>query len=198
VACAVPGLDRCNNGNNLSSFMVAVDDLDANHIFVSYAQNTSATNESVVVQDSTDGGATWPAARTVTISSAANARRFMPWVCTAGGVAYVNWFDRRAASAPAISLTDFFAGSATRDGAGNLIAGLERRVNAANAPDNQCDAGQVPGSAASWPGSTRATADSETCTPQQPQLAGRCFEPTDRFGSGVRFQHAQLSDAANS
>jgi hypothetical protein len=177
VACAVPGLDRCNNGNNLSSFMVAVDDLDANHIFVSYAQNTSATNESVVVQDSTDGGATWPAARTVTISSAANARRFMPWVCTAGGVAYVNWFDRRAASAPAISLTDFFAGSATRDGAGNLIAGLERRVNAANAPDNQCDAGQVPGSAASWPGSTRATADSETCTPQQPQLAGRCFVP---------------------
>ena len=177
VACPVPGLDRCNNGNNLSSFMVAVDDTDANHVYVSYAQNTSATNESVLVQDSTDGGATWPAARTVTISSAVNARRFMPWVCSAGGVAYVNWFDRRAASAPAISLTDFFASSATRDGAGNLIAGLERRVNAANAPDNQCEAGAAPGSAASWPGSTRATPDSETCTPQQPQLAGRCFVP---------------------
>src|SRR6185369_6341224 len=87
VACPVPGLDRCNNGNNLSSFMVAVDDTDANHVYVSYAQNTSATNESVLVQDSTDGGATWPAARTVTISSAVNARRFMPWVCSAGGVA---------------------------------------------------------------------------------------------------------------
>jgi len=62
------------------------------------------------------------------------------------------------------------------------------RVNAANAPDNQCEAGAAPGTAGSWPNLTRATADSETCTPQQPQLAGRCFVPGTNppTGSGNR------------
>jgi hypothetical protein len=180
VSCTngVPGLDRCNNGNNLSSFTVAVDDTDAKHVFVAYAQNISATtsppNESIVVQDSIDSGVTWLAARTVTVSNAAVARRFMPWVCAVGGVAYVNWFDRRAATTTNNSLTDYYAGSATRDGVGNLVAGLERRVNVLNSADNQCAAGQPPGSAASWPSSTRSPTDSDSCRPQ-PQLAGRCF-----------------------
>jgi hypothetical protein len=183
---AMPGLDRCNDGNNLSSFMVAVDDTDANHIFVAYAQNTSPTNESVLIQDSTNGGANWLPARVVTVSNAVVARRFMPWVCAVGGVAYVNWFDRRAATATNDSLTDFFAGTALRDGAGNLIAGPERRVNTANTADNQCEAGAPPGTAGSWPGAARARTDSETCTPQQPQLAGLCFRPgtTPPVGSG--------------
>jgi len=146
---AMPGLDRCNTGNNLSSFTVAVDDRDATHIFVTYAQNTAANNESIVVQDSVDSGATWLPARTVTVSSAALARRFMPWICSVGGAAYVTWFDR-------------------------------------NTADNQCEAGRPPGSANSWFRGTRAASDSETCTPQQPQLAGRCFRPgvTPQVGSG--------------
>src|SRR4029450_2875518 len=125
-------LDRCNDGNNLSSFMVAVDDTDANHVFVAYAQNTGPTNENIIVRDSTDSGTNWQPGRVVTVSNAALARRFLPWVCSVGGVAYVNWFDRRAATTTNNSLTDFYAGSAVRDGAGNLVAGNERRVNSLN------------------------------------------------------------------
>ncbi|MGA9575469.1 MAG: choice-of-anchor D domain-containing protein, partial [Lysobacterales bacterium] len=138
VACPMPGLNRCNNGNRLTSPVVAVDDTDPNHIYVSYANNTNpgdgsnCTNqnqnlcdEDVIVQDSLDGGSTWPAGyvsdfcvlgscfdsmaacsdnldcfdpdRTVTLSSGVTARRFMPWVCAVGGEAYVSWYDRRAA-----------------------------------------------------------------------------------------------------
>jgi hypothetical protein len=83
VACPVPGLDRCNFRNSLASPTVAVDDTDANHIYVAYASNsvnTSAVppgaiwwpgcnnqnicNEDIIVQDSLDGGATWDAAFT--------------------------------------------------------------------------------------------------------------------------------------
>ncbi len=147
---------------------------------------TAANNENIVVQDSVDSGANWLPARTVTVSSAALGRRFMPWICSVGGAAYVTWFDRRAATATNISLTDFYGGSATRDGAGNLVAGVERRINPANTADNQCEAGRPPGSPNSWFQGTRAVSDSETCTPQQPQLAGRCFRPaiTPQVGSG--------------
>ena len=62
-SAAMPGLDRCNSGNNLSSFTVAVDDRDATHIFVTYAQFTAANNENIVVQDSVDSGANWLPAR---------------------------------------------------------------------------------------------------------------------------------------
>jgi len=177
VACPVPGLDRCNNGNNLSSFTVAVDDTNANHIYVAYAQNTSATNENIIVRDSTDAGATWPAARVVTVNAAVNTRRFMPWLCTANGVAYASWFDRRAATATNNSLTDYFSGSASLNGSGNLVAGTEIQVNSVGSADNQCNAGKATGSAASWPGASRAATDSTACKPQ-PQLGGRCQNGT--------------------
>lgn len=177
VQCPVPGLDRCNNGNNLSSFTVAVDDTNANHIFAGYAQNTSATNENVILRDSTDGGLTWPAGRTVTVNGAVTARRFMPWICSVGGIAYASWFDRRAGTAASNSLTDFFGGSARVDASNNLVAGPERRINAAGMTDAQCAAGQPGSSAASWPRSARAQNDSDSCAPQ-PQLAGRCQTST--------------------
>jgi hypothetical protein len=182
VACPVPGLDRCNNGNNLSSFTVAVDDTNANHVYVAYAQNTSATNENIVVRDSTDGGSTWPATRVVTVNSGANARRFMPWLCTANGVAYASWFDRRASTAANNSLTDYFSGSASPNGAGTLVAGTEVQVNSVGSADGECNAGRATGSSASWPGASRAITDSTSCQPQ-PQLGGRCqnspAKPTD-------------------
>lgn len=59
VTCPVPGLDRCNNGNDLRSATVAVDDTNASHIYVTYAENTGAGNENVLVQDSIDGGTHW-------------------------------------------------------------------------------------------------------------------------------------------
>jgi hypothetical protein len=186
VTCPMAGLDRCNNGNTLSSFTIAVDDTAPNHLFVSYAQNTSATNEDVVVRDSTDGGLTWPNARVVTVNAAMNARRFMPWICSASGVAYVSWFDRRAATAANNSLTDFFGGSARVDAASNLVAGPERRINPAGTADDECVAGFPTGSANSWPGASRSPADSGSCQPQ-PQRGGRCRHtpnnPTDSFTS---------------
>jgi hypothetical protein len=185
VQCPVPGLDRCNNGNNLSSFTVAVDDTNVNHVYVAYAQNTSATNENVVVRDSTDGGATWPAARVVTVNSGVNARRFMPWLCTANGVAYASWFDRRASTATNNSLTDFFSGSAFLNGAGNLVVGSELQVNAVGSADAQCNAGKATGSAGSWPGGSRATTDSTSCQPQ-PQLGGQCQHSPGQAGDSMQ------------
>ena len=175
VPCPVPGLDRCNSGNFLSSQTVAVDDANPNHLYVAFAQNTvnsgTTINEDVVVTDSTDAGVTWP--RSVVISSGVTARRFMPWVCSVGSVAYVSWFDRRAATGTNNSLTDYFAGTARVDAANNLVAGPERRVNPAGTQDAQCAAGQPPANAASWPRSVRANSDSDSCQPQ-PQLAGQC------------------------
>jgi uncharacterized repeat protein (TIGR01451 family) len=178
VACPVPGLDRCNNGNNLSSIMVAVDDTNPNHVYVAYADQTAAGNQNILVRDSLDGGVTWPAARVATVNSAVLGVRFMPWVCTTGGKAFVTWYDRRAStpcpSPPCAAnndLTDYFAGSAGLDGMGNLVAGAEFKLT--DAADPQCAGGATPGSAASWPCGVRAMADSESCS-VQPQLAGRC------------------------
>jgi hypothetical protein len=72
-------------------------------------------NENIIVRDSTDGGVTWPAARNVVLNSGGVGPRFMPWVCTAGGAAFVSWYDRRPASLTANDLTDFFGGSAFVD-----------------------------------------------------------------------------------
>ena len=88
----------------------------------------------------------------------------MPWICSVGGAAYVTWFNRRAATATNISLTDFYGGSAARNGAGTLVAGAERRINPANTADTRCEAGQRPG-CDSWLQGTRAASDSETCAP---------------------------------
>src|SRR6266496_2371353 len=41
VANGFPGLDRCNDGNLLSSPTVAVDDTNANHVYVAWATNTA-------------------------------------------------------------------------------------------------------------------------------------------------------------
>jgi hypothetical protein len=171
VTCPVPGLDRCNNGNDLRSFQPAVDDTNSAHIYTAYAVNTAAGNENVVIQDSTDGGMTWRAA--VQLNGGGTARRFMPWVCATNGKAFVSWYDRRAANATDNDLTDYFGNSASLDMGGNLVAGTEFQINAVGTADKQCEAGKAVGSAGSWPGSTRNANDSESCS-QQPQLAGRC------------------------
>ena len=186
-SAAVPGLDRCNDGNILSSHMAAVDDTNPNHIYVSYATNTAndgtgagTTNENVMVIDSTDGGKTW--GTPVQISAATTGRRFMPWICPLGGVARVAWYDRRAAVAAGAAtddLTDYYCGSASPSG-GGLAAGTEIKVT--DSPDPECAAGQVPGSAASWPNFVRSKNDSETCS-VQPQLAGHCCTGSPCTGS---------------
>src|SRR5262249_32362416 len=165
VTCPVPGLDRCNDGNLLSSHTVAGDDRNANHVYAADATNTvNSSNEKVIRQDATDGGVNWPAARSVTLNSPVVGRRFLPWVGTVGGAAHVSWYDRRAGVGGASNdLTDFFRGSASLDGGGNLVAGPEIKIT--QAADPQCASG--------WPCAPRATGDSEQCS-VQPQKAGVC------------------------
>jgi hypothetical protein len=162
IPCPVAGLDRCNNGNDLRSHTVAVDDLNPSHVFVAWAQNTTGTNDDVRIADSTNGGDDFNTPVTLNVGFAA--RRYMPWACSVGGTAYVGWFDRRNSTVFDNSLTDYFVGRATRSGA-SFTAGPELRVTPTS--DSNCGAG--------WPCAPRATADSESCT-VQPQLAGVCAD----------------------
>jgi hypothetical protein len=176
VTCPVAGLDRCNDGNILSSHTVAVDDVNPAHVYVAYATNTSAgVNENVLVRASIDGGLTWAAGRVTQVNTTGNARRYMPWACAVGGTAYVTWYDHRFAI-PAITtdLADFFGGSAKLDASNDLLPGAEFRISSVSDP--LCASG--------WPCAPRATGDSESC-PTQPQLAGVCLDGAGN-GSGQR------------
>ena len=159
VACPVPGLDRCNGRNILSSQKVAVDDLDSNHIYYAFATSTGAGNEDVMVFDSTDGGATFP--RSVRVNNGVAGRRFMPWISTYGGIAVVSWYDRRNATLANNDLTRYFIGGAAVKGP-NLVALSETDLSGNN--DTQCS---------TWPCATNAKTDSESCS-IQPELGGRC------------------------
>lgn len=175
VTCPVPGLDRCNAGNVLSSPTVAVDDTNANHIYVAYAQ-TAGVGESVVLQDSIDGGHAWPSNRAVTLSASSTARRFMPWLCTTAGLANVTWYDRRAATNARNDFTDYYGASIGLTSSGKLGGGTEFQINAAGSADRQCPAGKTVGSPQSWPNGSRAQGDSTQCSSpdEQPELGGRC------------------------
>ena len=159
VVCPMPGLDRCNGRNILSSQKVAVDDLDPTHIYYAFATSTGAGNEDIMVFDSTDGGATFP--RSVRVNAAVPGRRFMPWISTYGGIAVLSWYDRRNATAGNNDLTRFFIGGAAVRGI-SLVALSETDLSGVN--DAQCS---------NWLCATNATTDSESCS-TQPQLAGRC------------------------
>jgi hypothetical protein len=154
------GLDRCNDGNILSGPTVTVDDTNANHVYVSWANNTAANNENILVADSIDGGVNWRAP--VAIQTNVTARRYHPWVCATGGNAFVTWYDRRAATAANNDLTDYFAASAGLS-AGNLVANNDE-FKISTTSDPQCNL---------WPLGVRSIFDSENCS-VQPQLAGFC------------------------
>jgi hypothetical protein len=171
VVCPVPGLDRCNGRNILSSQTIAVDDLDPNHIYYAYATSTGAGNEDIIVRDSVDGGLTFP--RSVRVNAPVTGRRFMPWVSAYGCVAAVSWYDRRFATAAANDATRFFIGTVKVNGP-TIVALTETDLSGID--DGQCSL---------WPCATNAPGDSESCS-TQPQLAGRCSisnAPCD-FSSG--------------
>ena len=188
LSCPIPGLDRCTSGNTMRSPTVAVDDTNANHVFYAYASNTGGGNENILIRDSTDGGTNWSAA--TTLNGGGTARRYMPWMCATRGTAYVTWYDRRNSTSADNDLTDYFGASATRSG-GNLNAGAEFQVNDTGTSDAQCEGGQAVGAQASWPGGSRATADSEGCS-RQPQLAGVCG--TGACGAGGTCPAGQTCD----
>lgn len=171
VTCPVSGLDRCNNGNILSSQTVAVDDTNSNHLYASYAVNTVAPaanasfpgNENVLVRESTDGGAHWSSAVQVNQgTSGTGGRRFQPWICVTEGTAFVSWFDRRASTSTANDLTDYYSSSAF-DSGGTLTAGTDFKISGASDPE--CASG--------WPCLSRSQYDSESCS-TQPQFGGSC------------------------
>jgi hypothetical protein len=149
VTCPVPGLDRCNNGNVLSSQMAAVEETDASHIYVAFAEHTSAANEDIWLGESRDGGATWSTPAAVNASVAA--RRYMPWVCSSGGSVWVSWYDRRAATAANNDLTDYFS----------FVGGrftLPSETNLSQNSDPQCASG--------WPCGARSANDYNSCSVQ--------------------------------
>jgi hypothetical protein len=189
LPCPVPGLDRCNNGNTLRGPTVVVDDTNANHVFYAYATSTAAGNENVVIHDSTDGASTFSAG--TTLNGGGTARRYMPWMCVSNGTAFVSWYDRRNATGNSNDLTEYYGASATRSG-GVLGSNGEFQLNDAATSDAQCQAGQPVGSQKSWPGGSRAQADSEGCS-QQPQLAGVCG--TGACGAGGACPSGQTCDA---
>jgi len=164
VVCPMPGLDRCDNGNTLSSQMVAVDDTNPSHIYVAFANNTSANNDDVMVYDSNDGGNSWNVP--VRVNKKVTGRRFMPWVCTSGGIASVTWYDRRAATAAEDDLTAYYrAGAKQVSPPGVLQANPEVNVSGVNDP--QCASG--------WPKGERSPLDATSCS--TPQVAGKCQLP---------------------
>jgi hypothetical protein len=162
VASGFAGLDRCNDGNILSSPAVAVDDTNANHIYVTWANNTASNNEDILVSDSTNDGAFSSPVRISDTSGNGKARRFMPWACVTGGKAFVTWYDRRAATAGNNDLTDYYAASAGLSG-GSLVANNDE-FKISTMSDAQCT---------TWPSGPRSVFDSENCS-VQPQNAGVC------------------------
>ncbi|MBV8819549.1 MAG: hypothetical protein JO022_14410, partial [Acidobacteriaceae bacterium] len=158
--CPISGLDRCNNGNGLSSPTVAVDEINPNHIFAAWATSTSAgKNEDIVVADSTDGGKTFT--RGIRANAAVAARRFMPWIVTDGPTAYVNWYDRRTSTHKANDLTRYYGALITVENGG--LTARESDISKVDEP--QC--------ANLWPAAPRSDADARSCS-LQPEFAGRC------------------------
>jgi hypothetical protein len=166
VSCPVPGLDRCNDGNTLSSPTVAPDPDDANHLFVTFAEFQTVNDERIVAVESGDRGLSIKFPGKLIVSNTPSARRFMPWSCSTHGRAWVGWYDRRAASGTNNDLTDYFV-SSTRS---TVL------MNLSNNPDPQCASG--------WPCGTRNANDSESCS-VQPELAGFCTQ-TGGGGSRIR------------
>jgi len=148
VPCPVSGLDRCNDGNTLSSPTVAPDPDNAARIFVAFAMNDTEGGETITVAESNDNAKTFPNLRSV--NTTASVRRFMPWSCSTHGRAWVGWYDRTAATAPQArnDLTDYFLGSAT-----GLARGFS--YNLTNNPDPQCNSG--------WPCGERDATSATAC-----------------------------------
>lgn len=163
---AVPGLDRCNDGNTLASPTIAVDDTDPKHVYIGWAQANAANNgQNILVNDfRADGVGNVTFGTPVAANGGGNALRFMPWLGAWGGVAYVGWYDRRAAGSTVADPNDFtryYRGSVMqRHGA--LVAGPE--VDLMGVDDPQCASG--------WAGGTRELQDATQCTVQPQNAVG--------------------------
>jgi hypothetical protein len=161
VQCPVPGLDRCNDGNTLSSPTIAVDDRDAKHVYLAFAATTKPSGQYIGVIQSTNGGKTFDR-HAVAVNGGGPAIRFMPWMAVSNGVGYVGWYDRRNISPMRNDKTSYYKNSVFVV-KGKLTTGTEENLSG-GVDDLQCNG---------WPDAPRAKRDATACT-KQPQLAGVC------------------------
>jgi hypothetical protein len=136
--------------------MVAVDDTDPNHVYAAYALPSGANNTAILVKDYTKASPTRAPASTggpVRIDAGATTQRFMPWICSTGGAAFVSWYDRSATIGTTRNdLTDYVLGSVLGRGS-SLAGGLI--VNLSGNPDPQCNSG--------FPCGSRGNANAMAC-----------------------------------
>lgn len=167
VQCPLPGLDRCNDGNWLSSPTIAVD--EAGIVYLGWAQSFG-TAEEIWVVASKDGGETFPFGPAVLNSWVLNARRYMPWLTAWNQAVYAGWYDRRNAATSRNDLTRYFVGNATWVN-GTLTPGAETDLSGADDP--QCASG--------FPAGVRSAADCTSCIPNLPcqrvSVCGSCGSP---------------------
>jgi hypothetical protein len=157
----ISGLDRCNQGNIIASPTVAVDENNADRVFVTWAQRTSGVNAEITIAADRRGGRDGFPLRTRVDTDAQSAARFLPYSCAAGSQIVVGWYDRRRARAGLATndTTDYFVGAVgIRDL--NLVRVPDVRVTPHS--DFQCQ---------TWPRPSWQKEPAEACT-QQPQLAG--------------------------
>jgi hypothetical protein len=173
--CPIAGLDRCGDGNTLQSWMVAVDDSDPNHIYAAYALPAAANTMAILVQDfmkTSPRGALAATGGPVRIDAGTAVQRFMPWVCSTGGAAFVSWYDRGATiGTMRKDLTDYVLGVALGRGS-NLSAGPI--INLSVNPDQQCNSG--------FPCGSRGNANAMACM-VAPTPGGGCPKYGDYNGN---------------
>ena len=171
--------------------MVAVDDTDAHHVYVAYAQNTSyrPINENIVVQDSRQRRPTWPAARTVTVNSGVDGAALHA-VGVLGRRCRIRELVRSDGRRRRLHQPHrFFRRQRRARRRGNLRrhrAACQRRQLA----DNQCEAGAPPGTANSWPNFTARPATRRTArrnSRSSPGAAWCLAESTDGTQSPCDF-----------
>jgi hypothetical protein len=187
VTCPIAGLDRCNNGNWLSSPTIAVDDTNPRHVYLGWAES-NGPGEDIVVTDSTDGGQTFGPTVAVNGNLTIKNHRFLPWLTTWRGVVHAGWYDRTNATTSHPDFTRYFRGSASVV-AGVLTPGPEFDLSGFDDP--QCKSG--------FPNGARDQSDCEACRMIDPSVScgTNYFGGTPKFGdyNGVAAGGGRLINA---
>jgi hypothetical protein len=163
-------------------FMVAPDDSDTsgNRVFAVYIEQVSVSsggafgNANVRVAESTNGGTSWTLSPTP-INTVSTGNRFLPWVCSSNGIAYVTWYDRRDVDLNGVTDPTAYFRSSVSDptNSGTPIVGTEVDMSGGKAFDDpQCRSGFFPDNGRG----VRDINDELYCgdLPTTPVVAGRC------------------------
>ncbi|HTM43735.1 MAG TPA: hypothetical protein VL137_02200, partial [Polyangiaceae bacterium] len=182
---AIPGLDRCNVGNDLRSPVAVADPTNSNNVFVIHAEQSAgnAANDNVILTGIDVTGANPP--QNFTLNSAAGGHRFMPWLCATGSQVFASWYDMRAANAANNSRLDYFGRSLSVN-AGVFTLNPEFQIN--DVQDSTC--------ATAFPSGVLAVgAGQATSTDECPgsQQAGFC---TDTNGAQI-YGQCDFSDCGS-